>query len=339
MRRPIIRALITGGAGFIGSHLVDEALRRGLDVVVLDDFSTGHEKNLAHCLERINLVRGDVRDKDVVSNCCRGVDLVFHHAALTAVPVSVDDPRLSAEVNDLGTLNVMLAAREAGVLRVVYASSSAVYGDNPELPHVETMPPTPNSPYAAHKLLGEWYGTMFGDLHGQEIVSLRYFNVFGPRQDPSSPYSGVISIFMERLSAGLPLTVYGDGGQSRDFVYVADVVAANFAAADVPAAAGKCFNIGVGRAVTLLEMIGILGDLVGAPVEKRHEPPRVGDVYHSLANVDRATEILGFAPGVSFRDGLARTYEWFKKTHLGGHCSFVKIKEKPVTLRVEGEDI
>lgn len=307
-----IRCLITGGAGFIGSHLVDEAVRRGWEVIVLDNLSTGHVENLTDSLNHVNLVQGDIRNHDLVRQCLQGVDIVFHHAALVAVPLSVANPLLSAEINDLGTLNIFLAARDAGIKRIVYASSSAIYGNRSTPPHVETMTPSPDSPYAAHKLLGEHYAAMFRTLHQLEVVSLRYFNVFGPRQDPSSPYSGVISIFLERTLNGLSPVIFGDGRQSRDFIYVADVVAANFLAALTEKTPQPVYNIGTGRAVTLLNMINCLEKSTGQTIKPRFDQPRPGDVYASMANVDRAAVELGFIARISFEEGLDKTWTWFK---------------------------
>lgn len=306
-----MHCLITGGAGFIGSHLVDEALRRNWRVTVLDNFSFGHRENLSHCMDRINLVEGDIRDRDLVRQTALGTDLVFHHAALASVPLTVKDPVQSAEINDLGTLNVFLAAREAGVRRVVYASSSAVYGPEPVMPHHEGLIPRPDTPYAAHKLLGEHYAAMFGKLYGLEVVSLRYFNVFGPRQDPSSPYSGVISIFMEKIRNRETVPVYGDGGQSRDFIYIGDVVRAVFLAAETTGAAGRPINIGAGLSVTINQTIDIMSDLTRQRITPRYAPPRPGDIYASRAAVDLARDILGFQAGVSFEQGLAETWEWY----------------------------
>jgi len=305
--------LITGGAGFIGSHLVDEALRRGCDVVVLDNLTTGRLENLEHCFKEINFVQGDIRDRDLVFKLARGADRVFHHAAVTAVPETVDDPFTSAEVNDLGCLNVFSAARSAGVGRVVYASSSAVYGDTETLPHRESMIPSPNSPYAAHKLLGEHYAAIFRDLYDLEIVPLRYFNVFGPRQDPGSTYSGVISIFMDRLFKGRQPVVYGDGGQRRDFIYVQDVVEANFLAAETPGLAGRAINVGTGRAAGILNLLEIMSRLTGVEAAPSFEAHRPGDIYESRADVSRARELLGFSARTPLETGLARTLDWFRK--------------------------
>ena len=311
-----MRCLITGGAGFIGSHLVEAALDRGYEVKVLDNLSTGRRDNLSGSRGKVNLVVGDIRDRGLVNKAARGMDLIFHHAAMAEVPASVDNPILSAEVNDLGTLNVFLAARDAGVKRVVYAGSSAVYGDIKELPHRECMKPDPTSPYAAHKLIGEHYANMFGRLYGLDVVSLRYFNVFGPRQDPSSPYSGVISIFMDRLRQGLTPVVYGDGGQSRDFIYVTDVAEANLAAAEQPNLGGKIFNIGTGRSVTLNHMLSILKSVSGTDPEIEYAPFRPGDVYESRADTSNAAKYLYFRPRVTFESGLALTWDWFAPQDL-----------------------
>lgn len=279
-------------------------------MAVLDNLFTGRLENLAGLLPEVRFVQGDIRDRDLVHELSRGQDLVFHQAALTAVPLTVEDPRQSAEINDLGSLNVFLAARDGGVKRVVYASSSAVYGDHHPPPHHEAMPPEPNSPYAAHKLLGEHYAGLFKELYGLEIVCLRYFNVFGPRQDPASPYSGVISIFLDRLSQGLPPVIFGDGGQSRDFIYIDDVVRANFLAAEASGAAGQPFNIGTGLSVTLNEMLAALAQITGSWINPVYEPPRAGDIYASRAQMAKAAKYLGFKAEITFDQGLARTWTW-----------------------------
>jgi UDP-glucose 4-epimerase len=309
--RCIIRCLVTGGAGFIGSHIVDTALRRGYAVRVLDNLSTGYIANLAGVMGDIEFIHGDIRDRTVLSRCMEGVDLVFHHAALASVPLTVEDPILSTEINDLGTMNVFRASCQAGCGRVVYASSSAVYGTRTETIHVESLPVYPDTPYAAHKRAGEYYAAIFKKLYGPDIVSLRYFNVYGPRQDPSSPYSGVISIFMDKLKRGERPTVYGDGGQSRDFIYIDDVVRVNFLAAEARGVGGKIFNVGTGKSVTLNEMLKILGRLTGKPARPVYEAPRPGDVYASCADIDRARIILGFEPEVTLQDGLRLTWKWF----------------------------
>jgi UDP-glucose 4-epimerase len=283
-------------------------------VVVLDDLSTGRRANIASVAGRCRFVRGDVRDRLLVDDCARGADYIFHHAAQAAVPLSIDDPILSAQVNDLGTLNVFLAGRDAGVRRIVSASSSAVYGDNPVVPHVETTPPTPDTPYAAHKMLGEQYGAMFLNYFGLEVVSLRYFNVYGPRQDPSSPYSGVISIFMDRLAQGLAPTVFGDGEQTRDFIHVSDVVRANFLAVQARDVAGLALNVGCGREVSLNQMLDLLGDITGVRIEAAYEPARPGDPRRSRADIDLARQKLGFTAKTTFAHGLADTWDWRQRS-------------------------
>jgi UDP-glucose 4-epimerase len=290
---------------------VEEAVRRGDEVVVLDNLSTGKLGNLAASGDGFTFIQGDIQDPEAVARAVRGAEVVFHHAAMAAVPLSVADPMKCARINDLGTLGVFLAARDAGVRRVVYASSSAVYGRISELPHREDMIPDPTSPYAAHKLIGEHYAAMFGLLYGLEVVSFRYFNVYGPRQDPSSPYSGVISIFMDRIRRGDPPVVFGDGLQSRDFIHVKDVVAANFLAASAPGAAGRVYNVGTGRSITLLDMIAILEKVSGRKAAPVFGPPQPGDVHHSRAQVARIAEELGFQSAVELEAGLRETYQWF----------------------------
>ena len=286
---------------------------RGWEVKVLDDLSTGRLENLAFGQNRLEFVQGDIRDRDLVFRAARSSDVIFHHAALASVPKTVEDPVASSEINDLGTLNVFLAARDAGTARVVYASSSAIYGSTTHLPHVETMLPDPNSPYAAHKLLGEHYALMFKGLYGVDIVTLRYFNVFGPRQDPSSPYSGVISIFMDRMLGSQPPTIYGDGGQSRDYIFVKDVVRANFLAALGAGAAGGVYNIGTGKSHTLHQLLEMLQEFSGNSLKPIHRPARAGDVYESRADTSRAEKELGFRAETPFREGLAATWEWAAK--------------------------
>ena len=283
-------------------------------MIVVDDLSTGIRDNLKPFEDRLTFIQGDIRDAGMLERYCTGVDYVFHHAALAAVPVSVEKPVLSAEINDIGTLNVFSAAARAKVKRVVYASSSAVYGNQETLPHSETMPPRPGSPYAAHKLLGEHYAAMFGDLYGLGVVSLRYFNVYGPRQNPSSPYSGVISIFMDRYLKGQTPTVFGDGGQSRDFVFVKDVVQANFLAAETGDADGRFVNIGTGRAVTVNRMLELLSEITDTSVTAAYAAPRAGDIYESRADVSLAGDLLGFTAQTEFSQGLGETWDWFRQS-------------------------
>ena len=306
--------LVTGGAGFIGSHIVDELVHRGERVRVLDNFSTGRPANLAQVREAIELIEGDVRDLATVRAAMRGADYVLHQAALASVPRSVADPLASNEVNVTGTLNVLLAAREVGVRRVVYASSSSVYGDSPQLPKREDMPTQPLSPYAVSKLAGEAYCLAFHQVYGLPVVALRYFNVFGPRQDPTSQYAAVIPRFVTAALRGEPLTVYGDGHQSRDFTYVSNVVEANLLACESDAAVGQVLNASCGERYSLLDLIARLQELLnGAPLQVRHSDPAPGDVRHSQADISRARQLLGYAPRVDFASGLRRTVEWYQQ--------------------------
>jgi UDP-glucose 4-epimerase len=305
--------LVTGGGGFIGSHLVDRLLELGHAVRVLDNFSTGHRANLRRTLAHIELIEGDLRDPDTVRRAMQSAEIVLHQGALPSVPRSVNDPRTSNAVNVEGTLNVLLAARDAGVRRVVVASSSSVYGDTPTLPKVETMPPTPRSPYAISKLAAEQYTCAFAPLYGLETVALRYFNVFGPRQDPTSQYAGVIALFCTAALHGRPYTLQGDGLQSRDFTYVDNAVQANILAATAPDVAGQVFNIACGQRITLLDMVAILNQLIGRDLPIEYGPPRAGDVRHSLADIGRAQQLLGYAPAVDVAEGLARTLAWYRE--------------------------
>lgn len=305
-------ALITGGGGFIGSHLVDRLLETGYTVRVLDNFSTGRRSNLRHTRAHIELIEGDLRALDTVRQAVRAVEVVFHQGALASVPRSVDDPHASNAVNVEGTLHVLLAARDAGVRRVVVASSSSVYGDTPTLPKVETMPTQPRSPYAISKLAAEQYTCVFASLYGLETVALRYFNVFGPRQDPSSQYAGVIARFCTAALRGQPYMVQGDGLQSRDFTYVEDVVRANLLASSAPDVAGQVFNIACSQRITLLDMIAILNRLVGRDIPIQHDAPRSGDVRHSLADISKARRLLGYTPEVDFASGMAHTLAWYR---------------------------
>jgi nucleoside-diphosphate-sugar epimerase len=314
------RYLVTGGAGFIGSNLVEALLRRGEAVVVLDDFSTGRRANLDQALRARpagapdpEILEGDLRDEALLRRAVRGVTHVLHQAALPSVQRSVEEPLLSHEVNATGTLRLLLAARDAGVARFVYASSSSVYGDTPDLPKREDMPAAPMSPYAASKLAGEHYCRMFTALYGLETVSLRYFNIFGPRQDPNSQYAAVIPNFVRAAIGGAAPTVYGDGLQSRDFTYVDNAVEANLLACEAPpAAAGRAYNIGCGDSATLLDLLRLLGAITGAPVAPAHAPPRPGDVRHSRAAIDAARAALGYAPSIGLEEGLRRTVAWFR---------------------------
>ena len=310
----ISRALVTGGAGFIGSHLVDALVANGCRVTVLDNLSTGHRRNLDGLGDRIDFVEGDIRDADLLDRVVKGCQVVFHQAAVVSVTQSVQDPAHSCEVNDLGTVRVLDASRRNGVGRVVMASSSAVYGDDPRLPKTEDMAPGPLSPYAVQKLTGEYYASVFNGLYGLETVCLRYFNVFGPRQDPSSPYSGVISIFMTRASAGQAATIYGDGGQSRDFIYVKDVVRANLLAATEAAAAGRVFNVGTGAFILIRELWKLIGELSNVKIDPIFGAPRAGDIRASVSDISEMERLLGFSPQVKLRQGLVDTLAWYRGT-------------------------
>lgn len=302
------RYLVTGGAGFIGSHISSALLARGEQVRILDNFSTGSRENL-HSLGGAEVMEGDIRSYHVVRDAVEGCDFVLHQAALPSVPRSVKDPITSNEVNVVGTLNVLNAARDARVSRLVYASSSSVYGRNPSLPKREDMMPQPMSPYAVSKLAGEHYCEAFWELYGFETVMLRYFNVFGPRQDPGSQYSAVIPRFIDRLLRREAPMVNGDGSQTRDFTYVANVVQANLAACDSSGAAGKVMNIAAGQRISLLEMLAVLEDILGYHVEAVFNPTRVGDVPHSFADIGAATKILGYRPGIGLAEGLRLTVQ------------------------------
>jgi UDP-glucose 4-epimerase len=304
--------LVTGGAGFIGSNTVEELLKRGERVRVLDNFSTGRRKNLSPFLDRIELIEGDLRDGPCVHEAVRGSDYVLHLGALPSVPRSIQDPVTSNESNVSGTLHVLTAARDTAVKRVVYASSSSVYGDTPILPKVETMPPNPLSPYAVSKLAGEYYVRAFHVVYGLETVALRYFNIFGPQQDPTSQYAGVISSFIKKMMAGQTPTIFGDGLQSRDFTFVGNAVKANLLAATTPEIAGKVFNIACGTRYSLRDLVDRLNGILGTSLSALHGSARLGDVKHSLADISSARMSLGYEPGIGFEEGLERTVAWFR---------------------------
>jgi UDP-N-acetylglucosamine/UDP-N-acetyl-alpha-D-glucosaminouronate 4-epimerase len=315
--------VVTGGAGFIGSHVVERLLsdHPAATIRVLDNFSTGAMGNLpfaAAAGERLEIVRGDIRDLAAVERVVQGAAVIFHQAAMRSVPRSVADPLGANEHNVTGTLHVFEAARRAGVRRVVYASSSSVYGDRPELPKREDQPPAPISPYAVSKAAGEQYAAVWTRLYGVETVGLRYFNVFGPRQDPASEYAAVIPRFILWALRGAPLQVHGDGRQSRDFTFIDNVVDANLLAARAPKAAGEAFNVGCGDRVSLLDIIARLEKLLRRPLEREHAPSRAGDVPHTLADVGKAERLLGYVPSVAFDEGLRRTVEYFKTAAPGG---------------------
>jgi nucleoside-diphosphate-sugar epimerase len=309
-----MKCLVTGGAGFIGSHIVEALIGRGDAVRVLDNLSTGRRENLQLFGNRIEFIEGDLREKKDVERAVAGVDVVFHEAALRSVPRSIDDPSSTNEINITGTLNVLMASRQAKVRRVVYASSSSAYGDQKTFPQVETMRPAPQSPYAVAKLTGELYSVMFARTFGLETVSLRYFNVFGPRQHPESQYAAVIPKFMQSARAGQPLEVHWDGKQSRDFTYIANVVQANLLAAEKPKAAGEFFNIANGKNYSLLDLVSVLEKFVGHPLERHHSPARSGDVRKTWANISKAKRLMGYKPLVGWEEGLRRTWDWFIRT-------------------------
>jgi len=302
--------LVTGGAGFIGSHVVTELLARGHVVRVLDNFSTGRRSNLTNVGGEVDVFEGDLRSYERAHNAVKGADYVIHLAALPSVPRSVQDPLTTNEANITGTLNLLLAARDEGVRRVVLASSSSIYGSNDIMPKREDLMPQPISPYAVSKLAAEQYARAFAIVYGLETVSLRFFNVFGPRQDPNSQYSGVVPRFMRiALEGGRPV-VFGDGTQSRDFTYVSNVVDAALSAATAAGAGGAICNIGCGDPKTVLDLIAAVGRVAGRPLEPQFEQPRAGDVRHSFADITLARDVLGYEPQVAFDAGIERTFAW-----------------------------
>lgn len=311
-----IKTLVTGGAGFIGSHIVRSLLKRGDEVVVVDNFSTGKYENIEGL--DITLIEGDIRDIQLLKDAVQGIDTVFHQAALCSVARSVADPVTTHAVNASGTLNVFEACRLANVRRVVYASSSSVYGESETLPKCESMPSSPLSPYAISKLSTEYYGQLYERLYGLETVGLRYFNVFGPRQDPNSDYAAVIPKFIKALLENSPIQIYGDGTQTRDFTYIDNVVQANLRAATSPTAPGQAINVACGCTRSLLDLVDMLQDITQQKAEVKFCAPRPGDIMHSLASIRKAHEILGYKPVASFDQGLRETLEWFLRTGLFG---------------------
>jgi nucleoside-diphosphate-sugar epimerase len=309
-----MRYLVTGGAGFIGSNTVDELVRRGHSVVVLDDLSSGKEDNMAEIRNKITFIKGSITDIEIVRKAMHEAEYVLHLAARTSVPRSVKDPIETNKINIDGTLNVLVAAKELKVKRVVFAASSSAYGETATLPKVETMQPEPISPYGVTKYVGELYGQTFGRCYGLENVALRYFNIFGPRQDPSSPYSGVLAKFCTSYLEETPPVVFGDGEQTRDFTYVDNAVQANLLACEAPNASGKVFNVGTGGRTSLNEVLHALGKITGKTLEAKYEPPREGDIRDSQADISQAKELLGYDPQVSFEEGLSRTFEWYRST-------------------------
>src|ERR1700682_1290267 len=308
-----MRYVVTGGAGFIGSNTVDELVRRGQSVVVLDDLSAGKEENLAESRSKITFIKGSITDIEVVRKAMHEAEYVIHLAARTSVPRSVKDPIETNRVNIDGTLNVLVAARDAKVKRIVFAASSSAYGETPPLPKVETMEPEPISPYGVTKYVGELYAQNFGRCYGLENVSLRYFNIFGPRQDPSSPYSGVLAKFCAAFLEDAPPVIFGDGEQTRDFTYVDNAVQANLLACEAPNVSGKVFNIGVGGRFSLNQTVELLNKISGKNLEAKFEPARDGDIRDSQADISQAREFLGYDPPIAFEEGLRRTFEWYRE--------------------------
>jgi nucleoside-diphosphate-sugar epimerase len=308
-----MRYLVTGGAGFIGSNTVDELVHRGHSVVVLDDLSSGKEDNLAETRNKITLIKGSITDIEVVRKAMYEAEYVLHLAARTSVPRSVKDPIETNKINIEGTLNVLVAAKELKVKRVVFAASSSAYGETPTLPKVESMQPQPISPYGVTKYVGELYGQTFGRCYGLENVALRYFNIFGPRQDPGSPYSGVLAKFCTAFLEDTQPVVFGDGEQTRDFTYVDNAVQANLLACEAPNASGKVFNVGVAGRISLNDVLRELGKITGKTLEAKYEPPRDGDIRDSQADISQAREFLGYEPQVGFEEGLSRTFAWYQE--------------------------
>ena len=318
-----MKYLITGGAGFIGSNIATELVKRGESVRILDNFATGRKVNIEPIDNQIELIDGDIRDFWTVAEAVNGVDYVLHQAALPSVIRSVKNPLTSNAVNIDGTLNVLDAARQAGVRRVVFACSSSVYGESETLPKVETMKPDPLSPYAITKLAGENYCKVYYHLYGLETVSLRYFNIFGPRQDPNSQYSAVIPKFIKSILSGQKPVIYGDGEQSRDFTYIANAVEANLKACTAPAAPGRCYNIACGQRFSLNQLLEMLAEISGKKVAAQYVDPRPGDILHSLADIEAAKQDLGYTVEHDFKTGLKETFKWFSKvfsqsTPVGG---------------------
>lgn len=309
--------LVTGAAGFIGSWLTQALVERGETVRALDNFSTGKRENLAPLMDRIELHETDLRDAAAVARACKGVDVIFHEGAIPSVPLSVKDPRTSHTANIDGTFNLLEGARSAGVKRVVYAASSSAYGNKNPLPQKETMLPGPLSPYAVQKLTGELYLRSFWEVYGLETVALRYFNIFGPRQAPDSPYSGVMAKFARQMLRNEQPTINGDGEQSRDFTYIENVVQANMKAASAPAekVAGRVFNCACGKPFTLNQTYKMLAELTGYKNPPRYGPPREGDIKHSYADISAAREAFGYEPAVDFAEGLRRTVDWYREQH------------------------
>ncbi|MCP4623847.1 MAG: SDR family oxidoreductase [bacterium] len=323
------KALVTGGAGFIGSHLVEALLNAGCEVAVLDNLSGGNLSNLEPMKADISFYKNDIRQLESLIEAAKGCDVIFHLAAVVAVQQTIEDPLNSTMINDIGTLNVLEAARETNVPRVVLASSCAVYGDDPRLPKDESMTPMPSSPYAVHKLSAEHYLRVYGELFGLKNASLRFFNVFGPRQDPSSPYSGVISIFMSKAALHQAPLIYGDGNQTRDFVFVKDVVRALLLAAQTDQKTGDVYNIGSGSRLTINRLWELIAALSGEQSKPVYKPARAGDILHSVGNIDKARSMLDFRNDFSMEQGLELTLEWYRGTEVGSgnaECGMRKLE-------------
>ncbi len=303
------KIVVTGGAGFIGSHIVDALLAKGAKVAVIDDLSTGRKQNIAHALDRIEFIHASVLDQATLDATCAGARAIVHEAALPSVPKSIELPMETHMANSTGTLAVLVAAKKAGIKRVIYASSSSVYGDTPTLPKAEGMATDPLSPYAVHKLTAELYAKIFYSLHGIETIGLRYFNVFGPRQNPDSAYAAVIPKFIALIKAGKRPTIFGDGGHTRDFTYVANVVDANIKALEAERGFGAAYNIASGGQISLNDLVRGVNDILGASVEAIYEKPRAGDIRDSFADIALAKETIGFEPKMSFSDGLRLTVD------------------------------
>ena len=318
--------LVTGGAGFIGSNLVRAILGKGRSVRVLDNFATGFRENLDEVLADVDLVEGDIRDAATCRKACQGVEVVFHEAAIPSVPRSMADPQGSFEANTVGTHHMLMAARDAGVRRFVFAASSSAYGASEELPKVETMPLLPLSPYAAAKAAGELYVATFYRAFGLPAVSLRYFNVFGPRQDPTNQYAGVIAAFATRMLRGHRPVIYGDGRQSRDFTFIENVVHANLLAAEACEVHGEVVNIGCSEAINLNQMVAVFNEILGTRLEPIYAPSRPGDVKHSLADISAAARLIGYRPQDRFADGLRQTIEWYRHAIETGYGGWDKMK-------------
>jgi UDP-glucose 4-epimerase len=313
MKLPFKSALVTGGAGFIGSHLVEVMVSEGCKVAVLDNLSSGNYLNLKHLEGQFSFYRDDIRNQQALNAAAEGCEVIFHLAAVVSVPQTIEEPIDSAAINEMGTLFVFEAARKQKARQVVFSSSCAVYGDDLRLPKREDMAPKPQSPYAVQKLASEYYASVFHELYGLETAVLRYFNVYGPRQDPSSPYSGVISIFMIKALQHAPAVIYGDGNQSRDFIYVQDVVKANLLAATARGVSGQAINIGSGSSVNINHLWEAICALSGQNLKPKYAPNRPGDIVESVAAVDSAKTLLGFESETSFEKGLKSTFEWYRK--------------------------